>query len=240
MDMQSVIHFLYPPRCLGCGVETTEDFGLCGTCWAETPFISGPVCDACGTALPGDDPDERALCDSCLETARPWRKGRAALQYEGNARKMVLALKHGDRLDMVRAMARWMAQKLDAFPLDDTIVTPVPLHRWRLFTRRYNQAALLAREIARLGSLPYCPDMVRRLRPAKQLREADRETRFRTRIHAFDVPAGKQPLLRNKRVLLVDDVMTSGATLTGCARACLAAGAKEVNILILARVASDP
>jgi len=238
--MQSVIHFLYPPRCLSCGTETTEDFGLCGSCWADTPFVSGLVCDSCGTPLPGDNPDEIAHCDACINSPMPWQRGRAALVYEGNARNMILALKHGDRLDMVRAMAGWMVQKARALPLDNVIVAPVPLHRWRLLRRRYNQAAVLALEIAKRGDLPCCPDLVQRRRPTSGQGGLGRIARFRRQKEAFCVPENRRLRLQGKRVLMVDDVMTTGATLAACTEACLAAGAKEVNILVLARVASDP
>jgi len=102
MGMQDLLHMIYPPQCLTCDARVTTDFGLCGPCWAQTPFIAGLVCDQCGTPLQGDAEEQQALCDDCLTIARPWSQGRAALLYKDNARRMVLAFKHGDRLDLAR------------------------------------------------------------------------------------------------------------------------------------------
>jgi len=239
MTLQTAIHFLFPPRCMGCGVETTTDFALCGACWRETSFITGLVCDHCGTPLPGEAHGETVLCDDCLMFQRPWAHGRAALVYDGNARKMVLALKHGDRLDMVRAMAGWMAEKARALDLTDTLVAPVPLHRWRYFHRKYNQSALLARCVARNLNLAYCPDLLRRTRATKPHKGLGHDERMANQLGAIAVSGAQRKKIAVKRVLLVDDVMTSGATLGACADACLSANAKEVIVLVLARVARD-
>ncbi|TKA95662.1 ComF family protein, partial [Cereibacter changlensis] len=100
MGLQAALRLLYPPQCLTCDALVTTDFGLCGPCWRETPFITGLVCDLCGTPLPGEDPGHAVHCDDCLTLARPWARGRAALLYKDNGRRIVLALKHGDRLDL--------------------------------------------------------------------------------------------------------------------------------------------
>ena len=101
MGLQAVLHLLYPPQCLNCDALVTTDFGLCGHCWRETPFISGTVCDRCGTPLPGQDTGKPEYCDDCLTIARPWLRGRAALLYRDNGRNLTLALKHGDRMSRV-------------------------------------------------------------------------------------------------------------------------------------------
>ena len=102
MGLQAVLQMIYPPQCISCDALVTSDFGLCGKCWRETPFIAGLVCDQCGTPLPGEDPGHAVHCDDCLLIARPWDQGRAALLYKDNARKMVLQMKHGDRTDLVK------------------------------------------------------------------------------------------------------------------------------------------
>lgn len=239
MNLQSAIHFLYPPRCLACGVETAADFALCGACWRETPFVSGLVCECCGTPLPGDDPGEAAYCDACLFAPKPWATGRAALLYDGVARRMVMALKHGDRLDMVAPMAAWMAEKTGDMDISGAIIAPVPLHRRRLFLRRFNQAALLAQGIAKLKGLDCCPDLLQRLKPTVMQEGMSREKRFENQRNAFRIPPGRMHLIADRRVVLVDDVMTSGATLSACAEVCYGAGAELVNVLVLARVARD-
>ena len=110
MGLQALLHLIYPPQCLTCRARVTTDFGLCGDCWRDTPFISGLVCQHCGVPLPGEESHTQVFCDDCLTIARPWTAGRAALLYKDNARKLVLALKHGDRLDLVRPAAAWDVQ----------------------------------------------------------------------------------------------------------------------------------
>ena len=142
-----------------------SDFGLCGACWGETPFIGGLVCEICGVPLPGEAVAGETLhCDECLTYAHPWQAGRAALLYRGNARRMVLALKHGDRQEIVRPAAGWLAGAAGPLLQGDMVVAPVPLHWSRLLRRRYNQAALLAYALARKVGLPCCPDLLVRIR----------------------------------------------------------------------------
>lgn len=125
-------------------------------------FITGLACDACGVPLPGENKDEVAHCDSCLIAPRPWAQGRAALLYEGMARRLVLSLKHGDRQDLVIPMARWMAKKSRDLAAENAVIAPVPLHWWRMFRRRYNQSALLAKRIAGERGFDFCPDLLLR------------------------------------------------------------------------------
>ncbi len=243
MNMQALIALLYPPQCIGCGALVASDFGLCPTCWRETPFISGLVCEGCGTPLPGDGEGEGSgagaapLCDDCLVTPRPWRAGRAVMLYRDNGRRLVLALKHGDRMDLARPAAEWLLRAARPLLVPGMLVVPVPLHRWRLFRRRYNQAALLSAALARAGRLAHCPDALVRTRPTGSQEGRSREERFHHLAGAMRVPSRRQAMVRGREVLVVDDVMTSGATFTAAAGACLAAGAAGVSVLSLARVA---
>ena len=165
MRMQSVIRAIYPAQCVACETQTQAENGLCGTCWRETRFIDGTICDTCGAPLPGDSDGQRLQCDDCMAIARPWDRGRAALVYTGIGRKLVLGLKHGDRTDLVEPAGLWMARLARALIHPDTVVVPVPLHWMRLLRRRYNQAALLAQVIARDLQRPVCVDAL--LRPRK-------------------------------------------------------------------------
>ncbi|MDE3081760.1 MAG: ComF family protein [Paracoccaceae bacterium] len=239
MGMQSVLRAIYPPQCLACGARVTSDFALCGTCWRDAAFITGLVCDKCGTPLPGDEGDRPEFCDDCLTIARPWERGRAALMYRDTGRRLVLALKHGDRQDIAKPAATWMAQAVRPILLPGMVVAPVPLHWQRLFRRRYNQAALLSARVARLAGLDHCPDLLRRARKTGTQDGRDRDGRFANVAGAMTVPPGRADRIRGRAVLLVDDVMTSGATFSAAAEACLAAGAGQVFILSLARVAKD-
>lgn len=235
MNMQAALHLIWPPQCLTCEAGVATDHGLCPDCWRDTPFIGGTVCDKCGMPLPGDGPD--ALCDDCLTIARPWAQGRAALTYGRNARSLVLALKHGDRLDLAVPAGRWLMRAAGPILRPGMIVAPVPLHWIRLFRRRYNQAALLSAAVARAAGLAHCPDlMVRRRRTAAQDHKG-RDARFANVGGAIGLHPGRADRVQGRHILIVDDVMTSGATLAAAAEACLAGGAADVSVLCLARVA---
>ena len=249
MGMQDVLRFVYPPQCLTCEEQVTTDFGLCGACWRDTPFITGLVCDLCGTPLPGEEEEggPGVHCDDCMGLARPWVQGRAALLYAGNARRLVLALKHGDRLDLARPAAAWlhraarpMLSRAGKSGEAAMIVAPVPLHWTRLLRRRYNQSALLSGALARLARLDHCPDLLVRPRATRSQDGRDREARYENVAGALRVHPRRRARLMGARVLIVDDVMTSGATLAAAAEACLDAGAAEVRVLALARVTKDP
>ena len=239
MGLQALLHLIYPPQCLTCGARVTTDFGLCGDCWSETPFIFGLVCNHCGVSLPGEDVQARVLCDDCLTSARPWTAGRAALMYRDNARKLVLALKHGDRLDLARPAALWMYRVVQPILLPDMLVAPIPLHWRRLVKRRYNQAALLSSQVARLARLQHCPDLLQRRLNTGSQDGLSRDGRFANMSSALTLHPGRASRILGRHVLLVDDVMTSGATLAAGAEACVAAGAIGVSVLVMARVAKD-
>lgn len=237
--MQSVLGVIFPPQCISCGEPATEAFGLCGTCWCDTPFIGGLVCDRCGTPLPGEDEGRPEFCDDCLMLARPWDRGRAALLYRDNGRKLVLALKHGDRLDLVRPTTGWLIRAAQPILKPGMLVVPVPLHWTRLLRRKYNQSALLSRSVARALALDHVPDLLIRARRTRSQDGRNRDDRFGNVAGAIRVQHRHAARLSGRDVLLIDDVMTSGATLAAAADACLAAGAYTVSTLVLARVAKD-
>lgn len=239
MGLQEALQVLYPPQCISCGAGVTSDFGLCGDCWRETSFTAGLVCDLCGVPLQGEDSDRVVLCDDCMTIARPWSRGRAALLYKDNGRRIVLALKHGDRLDLARPAALWMLKAARPMLKPNMLVIPVPLHWFRLFKRRYNQAALLSSAVARLAGLESCPDGLIRRRTTGSQEGRNRDARFGNLRDAFTVPERHRKLVDQRDVLLVDDVMTSGATFAAATEALFAAGAATVSVLSLARVAKD-
>jgi predicted amidophosphoribosyltransferase len=236
---QTAVAMLYPPRCLGCGIQVESDFGLCGPCWRDTPFIGGTVCETCGLPLMGAADGQRIECDSCMARPRPWTDGRAALLYADRGRRLVLSLKHADRTDIARPAGRWMARAAKPILNADMLVAPVPLHRLRLIKRRYNQAALLAKEVAGLTGLDYCPDLLIRRRRTPSLDGKGVAARHDAVKGAICVHPGRRRRLAGRHILIVDDVMTSGATLGAAAEAALSGGAAAVSVVTLARVVQD-
>jgi predicted amidophosphoribosyltransferase len=234
---EAVLRALYPPQCVTCDMFVAEDGMLCPTCWREMPFIDGLCCDACGLPLPGTDPGMPVFCDDCLSLARPWEQGRAALLYGDKARKLLLSLKYYDRLDHVPAAARWMARAATPLLQADMLVAPIPLHWTRFLKRRYNQSAELSRALAKLTSLDHCPDLLRRTRATGTQDGRGRLGRFNNVQDAFAPHERHLARLQGRDILLVDDVMTAGATFAAAAECCLAHGAASVRVVALARVA---
>lgn len=238
--MQSLIQVLYPPQCVMCEARTEVDFALCGPCWAETPFIDGLCCDACGSPLLGDgDSDAGILCDDCMVTARPWSRGRAAMAYKDKARHLILSLKHGDRTDLSRAAGPWLARAARPLLTADTLVVPIPLHRLRLFKRKFNQAALIGAQLAQVAGVNCCPDALMRPKKTAPLEGHTRDQRFSVLNGAIAANPKRFDLIKGRNILLVDDVMTSGATFAAATDACYVAGAADVCVLALARVVKD-
>ena len=234
--IQTAVSLVYPARCVNCGALVDSDFGLCGNCWRETEFISGLVCDCCGVPVPGEDDGQVVQCDACIQRPQDWDHGRAALVYSGQGRRIVLALKHGDRTDLARPASGWLARASAPFLKDDPLIVPVPLHWSRLLRRRYNQSALLAQALAARTGCLCCPDALVRTVATPMLEGRSREERSGLLSDAIRPHPRMMDRLEGRSVLLVDDVMTSGATLSASARACFAAGAVAVSVVVLARV----
>lgn len=239
MGIESALHLLFPPTCVGCGGQVASDFGLCPDCWRDMSFIAGLVCDKCGTPLPGENEGRAEYCDDCLTIARPWDRGRAVCLYRDKGRDLVLSLKHADRLDLIRPMADWLARAVRPILTENMIAAPIPLHWTRLFRRRYNQSALLCRAMAKRVGIDHCPDLLVRPRKTESQEGKSRDQRFANLEGAFREHPRRKGKMVGRHVLLVDDVMTSGATFAAAADTCYAAGATQVSILILARVAKD-
>lgn len=237
--LQTALAAVFPPRCVACGALVERDFALCGACWGKMPFISGLVCDACGVPLPGAGDGHRAECDDCLTTPRPWAAGRSALLYRDMARKLVLGLKHGQRTEIARPAAIWMARAAQDMVQPGMIVASVPLHWSRLVRRSFNQSAVLADRVARKTGLTHLPDLLRRTRATRPLDHHSVAARFAELDRSIGVHPRHSARVQGRPVLLVDDVMTSGATLAEATRACHAVGAGPVFVLTLARVAKE-
>lgn len=234
------LDLLYPPVCVACGAETGAAGALCPDCFADAPFITGPVCDSCGApvALMAGEA-MRLVCDGCRHAPPAWEAGRAAALYGGSVRRAILALKHGDRLDVARAAAPWLLRAGRGLLSAADLVAPVPLHWRRLVGRRFNQSAELARALCRAAGRPEAlvPDLLRRRRATPSQEGRSRAGRMANVAGAFAVGRPWRNRLDGARVLLVDDVMTTGATLSACAETLREGGAAGIDVLVLARVA---
>ena len=238
--IRATLDLLLPPQCLTCDAPVDAPGRFCPDCFALTGFVTEPCCRRCGVpfAHAGQGGPEK-LCPACREHPPPWGRARAALRYDAQARRVVLPLKYGDRIEHAAALAPLMARAGAALLRDAEVLAPVPLHRRRLIQRRYNQAALLARAMARLVGKPTLPDALMRTRVTVSLGELSAEERARVVDGAFAVRPNRVDRIAGRRVLLMDDVLTSGATCAACTRALLAAGASAVDVLVAARV-PDP
>lgn len=209
--------------------------GLSAQAWSRISFIDGPLCDGCGAPFEYDlGPDVR--CADCMARPRAFSRARAACLYDENSRGPILQLKHADRTDLAPLFARWISRSAHGLLQDADAIAPVPLHRSRLLGRRYNQAAEIARPLSRLSGVAYLPDALVRVRDTATQGGRSASGRRRNVAAAFAVPPQRAAQVAGKAVLLIDDVMTTGATLEGCSRALLAAGAVRVHVAVVARV----
>lgn len=234
---------LLPPRCLSCEAEVAEHGTLCAACFATLTPLTAPFCARCGVpfvhAGQGEAAEGGLSCGVCRNRPPAFRTARAAFRYGEGARRLILPFKHGDRTDLARPLARQMARAGAGLLARAEVIVPVPVHWRRLIGRRYDQAALLAQALGRIAKLPVMPDMLRRVRATEALGGKSAAERAATVEGAFAVSRAGARRLAGRQVLLVDDVMTSGATVEACAVALLAGGAAAVDVLAAARV-PDP
>lgn len=232
-----VVDFVFPPRCPLCGDGLAAQTGLCAACWSELAIPGDPACTLCQRPF-GEDTAAAAVCAPCM--AQPPRHDgiAAGTLYNDASRRLVLSLKHGRRLALAPMMARLMAAKLSAVD-GEWLIVPVPLHRWRLWHRGYNQAGLLAREIARTRGAELVVDMLERRKRTPSLGGLGRKARARVLSGAISLSARHGDRLRGAKVVLVDDVLTSGATSSACVSALKRAGAERVVIACFARVLDE-
>src|SRR6266478_127495 len=224
-----------PPLCASCRTPLGNPGGLCPACWSRVSFIAPPYCERLGIPFTYD-PGPGILSMEAIADPPAYGRARAAVRYDDIARDLVHRLKYGDRLDLATSMGQWMARAGGALLDDADAVVPVPLHWRRLWGRRFNQAAALARVVASDAAVPLLTAALRRVRATSQQVGLSRSARAVNVQGAFAVtPAGKAAI-HGQRLVLVDDVLTSGATVDACTRVLLRAGARNVDVLVFARV----
>ena len=237
---RAALDLLLPPQCLSCEAIVDAPGRLCPACFRATGFITAPLCACCGVPFSyAGQGGVAGLCPTCQLAPPAFQTARAALRYDAQARPIILAFKHGDRMEIAKGLVPLMARAGAALLARADVLVPVPLHRRRLFARRYNQAALLAQALGRLADRPAMLDALIRHRATAPLGERTAAERAVEVDGAFRTRPSRGAMLAGRRVLLIDDVMTSGATANACARALQAAGAAAVDVLVAARV-PDP
>jgi ComF family protein len=234
----SALGILYPPTCMSCGAATGDPHALCAGCWAGLRMIERPYCERLGTPFPVDL-GMPLLSPAAIADPPVFARARAAAHYDGIARALVQRLKYGDRLDLAHALGTLMARAGAELLADADIIVPVPLHRWRLWRRRFNQAASLAKVISARSGIPFDPLLLSRVKHTRQQVGLTRAQRQENLQGAFRVLDPAKPRVEARRVLLVDDVLTTGSTANAASRALLRAGAAQVDVLAFARVVTD-
>jgi ComF family protein len=225
---------LFPPICLACRAATGAHGALCPACWRAMRFIERPFCERLGTPFE-QDLGEGLLSPQAIADPPVFRRARAVARFEdGPARRLAHRLKYSDRADLARPLGAWMARAGADVLADADVIVPVPLHRLRLWRRRFNQAAALAQGVAAASGKRFEPRWLERVKPTRSQVGLTREQRAQNMQGAFRAAAGTE--LRGARVVLIDDVLTSGATANAAARALLHGGAANVDLIVFARV----
>ncbi|HVY19397.1 MAG TPA: ComF family protein [Bauldia sp.] len=232
---RAVADVALPPQCLACDTPVAGHGSLCARCWSKLRLIEKPYCAQLGIPF-AYDLGPGALSAEAIADPPPFARCRAVAAFDDIARTLVHGLKYRDRLELAQWMASWMGRAGAELIADADVIVPVPLHTRRLWWRRYNQSVLLAQGIGRTSGKPASTSALRRIRATEQQVGLTADQRDRNVRGAFQVPASEKAAIAGRRVLLVDDVYTTGATVKACTRALMRAGAVAVDVLVFARV----
>jgi ComF family protein len=232
--VRKIVDFALPPRCPGCGVITEDDHRFCLQCWQSLTFLGDPSCARCGLLFEYDG-GEGAECGACLAEPPSFDRLRAAVAYGEVARKVALKLKYSGRPAVAETLAHFMQRHI-AGEDPQAILAPVPLHRWRIWKRGYNQSALIAQALSNLSGLGLELDLIRRVKATPPLKGMGRRERALAVRGAFAMTEAGRETIRGRTIVLIDDVYTSGATANACAWLLKRNGSGAVNIICWARV----
>ena len=236
--LEKIIDFILPPRCIVTGEIVSHQGLLSPKSWRDLNFISDPQCHRCGFPFDFDSGDvkEGNICAVCAKNPPAFDKARAALVYDDMSRDIILSFKHGDQTQSVPSFIPWLNQAgVDVLDRADYLV-PVPLHRWRILRRRFNQSALIAQYLSKDTKIPCFLDILQRVRATETQGHLKVNERKKNVKNAFGFNFQYKEMIRNKHIVLIDDVYTTGATVTECTKILLKQGAASVSILTLARV----
>lgn len=237
---RAIVDYALPPRCPACGTIVEADRQFCLICWSSLDFLDGPACARCSVPLPLALPGTELECGACLADPPPFEGAPAAVAYGPAARTVALRLKYGRRLGHARLMAGLMLRPLRAMVGEgEALLVPVPLHRWRLWSRGFNQAALVADALTRLSGVPHDHHLLLRAKATPPLRGKGKRERARIVAGAFALAPGAKERASGRHLILIDDVHASGATLRAAARVLRRSGAARVSALCWARVVPD-
>jgi ComF family protein len=234
----ALLALLYPPTCIACQAATGEPHALCADCWAGIRFIERPYCERLGTPF-AVDLGQPLLSPAAIADPPVFGRARAVAEYDGTASLLVHRLKYNDRPELARALGVMMARAGAELLGETDVIVPVPLHRWRLWRRRFNQAMALAARVSAESGVSCDPFLLARVKHTRRQVGLTRAQRQENLQGAFRVPPDAKGRLKGKRVLLVDDVLTTGATANAASRALLRGGAASVDILAFARVVTE-
>ncbi len=235
--MRRTTDLVFPPSCLACRKATAARDALCAACWAAIGFIDRPYCERLGTPFEADLGAPGLLSPDAIAHPPVFSRARAVARFDdGPSRQLVHRLKYGDRLELAGTMGAWMARAGEEILAEADVLVPVPLHRRRLAARRFNQSALLARAVSRGCGVPVALDALARSKATPSQVGLSRTQRQLNLQGAFAVPAERRGTVAGRSVVLVDDVLTSGATANAASRALLRGGARRVDVLVFARV----
>ncbi|NIX75130.1 ComF family protein [Microvirga terricola] len=235
---RAALGLVYPPTCIACQAATSAPHGLCAGCWAGMRFIERPYCERLGTPFAVDF-GQTLLSPAAIADPPVFGRSRAVAEYDGTAAMLVHRLKYGDRLELARALGTMMTRAGAELIAEADVIVPVPLHRWRLWRRRFNQAMALAAVVARESGVACDPFLLARVKRTRRQVGLTKTQRQENLQGAFRVPEEAKARLKGKRVLLIDDVLTTGSTANAASRALLRGGAAQVDVLAFARVVKE-
>ncbi|HEY1125821.1 MAG TPA: ComF family protein [Sphingobium sp.] len=230
-----VLDYALPPRCPACGDIVSASGAFCAPCWQSIDYIADPLCRTCGVELPSQAMGDEAQCGACLADPPPFERARALMRYGEVGRTLAHKLKYSRRVSLARVMAMQM-QRILVMPDDaDAILVPVPLHRWRIWSRGFNQAALIGRQLSRSTGLPLETGLLRRTKNTPPLHSLAPRARQKAVKGAFSLAPEAKARIAGKTVILIDDIWTTGATASACARMLKSGGAARVEIICWTR-----